>query len=146
MAENPDVRIGTAEREQALSNLSQHLSDGRLTLPEFDERSAVVSSAVTRGELDSVFTDLPTPSLAPTASRPLDISKSSHPEPTAQPSEPDHDAAGQDWRRAVMAAAPIVALILFFVVPVSNSWLFFLLVPLTAAVLFGGDRTRRRGR
>ncbi|OZF07296.1 MULTISPECIES: DUF1707 SHOCT-like domain-containing protein [Nocardiaceae] len=143
MADNPDVRIGTAEREQALSNLSQHLSDGRLTLPEFDERSAVVTAATTRGELDSVFTDLPTPSLAPTASRPLDISKSA--EPAVEPAAPAV-VDGWDWRKATLAAAPIVALILFFVVPVSNSWLFFLLIPLTGALLFGGDRSRRRDR
>ncbi|AYJ49230.1 DUF1707 SHOCT-like domain-containing protein [Rhodococcus sp. P1Y] len=144
MADNPDVRIGTAEREQALSNLSQHLSDGRLTLTEFDERSAVVTSATTRRELDSVFTDLPTPSLAPTASRPLDISKSSKPAtPASTPPVPDD---GWDWRKAVMGAAPIIALILFFVVPVSNSWLFFLLIPLAGALLFGGDRSRGRDR
>ncbi|WP_338893055.1 DUF1707 domain-containing protein [Rhodococcus sovatensis] len=143
MADNPDVRIGTAEREQALSNLSQHLSDGRLTLPEFDERSAVVAAATTRGQLDSVFTDLPTPSLAPTASRPLDISRSN--EPAVPPTQPDADD-GWDWRKAVMGAAPIIALILFFVVPVSNSWLFFLLIPLAGALLFGGDRSKKRDR
>lgn len=143
MAENPDVRIGTAEREQALSNLSQHLSDGRLTLPEFDERSAVVTSATTRRELDSVFTDLPTPSLAPTASRPLDISKSRE---SATPAAQADEDKGWDWRTAAMGAAPIIALILFFVVPVSNSWLFFLLIPLAGALLFGGDRPNRRGR
>ena len=108
MAENPDVRIGTAEREQALSNLSQHLSDGRVALPEFDERSAVVSSAVTRGELDSVFTDLPTPSLAPTASRPLDISKSSHQEPTAQPSEPATPIAPSEPATPAVPQEPVV--------------------------------------
>ncbi len=143
MADNPDVRIGTAEREQALSNLSQHLSDGRLTLPEFDERSAVVAAATTRGQLDSVFTDLPTPSLAPTDSRPLDISRST--EPATTPAQPSADD-GWDWRKAVMGAAPIIALILFFVVPVSNSWLFFLLIPLAGALLFGGDRSKRRDR
>lgn len=133
MADNPDVRIGTAEREQALSNLSQHLSDGRLTLPEFDERSAIVTAAMTRRDLDAVFTDLPTPSLSPTASRPLDISKSSAPVPEA--SAPDEGGGSWSWREAVMGATPIVALILFFVV---GSWLFFLLVPLVGAVLFAG--------
>lgn len=144
MADNPDVRIGTAEREQALSNLSQHLSDGRLTLTEFDERSAVVTSATTRGELDAVFTDLPTASLAPTASRPLDISKSSEPASVASPRPVLDD--GWDWRKAVMGVTPIIALILFFVVPVESSWLFFLLIPLAGALLFGGDRSRGRNR
>lgn len=141
MAENPDVRIGTAEREQALSNLSQHLSDGRLTLPEFDDRSAVIAAATTRGQVDAVFTDLPTPSLAPTASRPLDLSKSTTPAPSPE-AEPD----GWDWRKSAMAITPIVALILFFVAPFDNSWLFFLLIPLVGALVYGGDRSRGRNR
>ena len=145
MTENPDVRIGTAEREQALSNLSEPLSAGRITLPEFDERSAVIAGALTRGQLDSVFTDLPSPSLAPTASRPLDISKSNAPAGRAGQDTAD---SGWDWRKTVMSITPVVALILFFVVPVSNSWLFFLLVPLVGAVVYGGERSKdkRKGR
>ncbi|SNT45649.1 DUF1707 SHOCT-like domain-containing protein [Rhodococcoides kyotonense] len=140
MADNPDVRIGTAEREQALEALSRHLGDGRLTVPEFDERSSVVSSATTRGQLESVFTDLPSTPLMPTASRPLDLSTSQTPTPASDSSDDD----GWDWRKAAMAITPIVALILFFVVPVSNSWLFFLLVPLVGALIYGGDRSHRK--
>lgn len=136
MADNPDVRIGTAEREQALEALSRHLGDGRLTLPEFDERSSVVSSATTRGQLDAVFADLPSTTVTPSVSKPLERTASQTP---AAESSDD----GWDWRKAVMAATPIVALILFFVVPVSNSWLFFLLIPLVGAVIFGGDRSNR---
>ncbi|MET4048651.1 hypothetical protein BJD99_07550 [Rhodococcus sp. 1163] len=142
MADNPDVRVGTAEREQAHSALSRHFSDGRLTLPEFDERSAVVASANTRRQLDSVFTDLPSPSLDPTASAPLDLRKSTSPANTDE-----HDGVdGWDWRKTVMAVTPIIALILFFVVPVSPSWLFFLLIPLVGALVAGGNRSRRRNR
>ncbi|MCZ4078255.1 DUF1707 domain-containing protein [Rhodococcus sp. H36-A4] len=142
MADNPDVRVGTAEREQALSALSRHFSDGRLTLPEFDERSAVVASANTRGQLDSVFTDLPSPSLNPSASAPLDRREST---PPAHTDEYD-GADGWDWRKTAIAVTPIVALILFFVVPVPHSWLFFLLIPLVGALLAGGNRSRRRDR
>lgn len=142
MADNPDVRVGTAEREQAHSALSRHFSDGRLTLPEFDERSAVVASANTRRQLDSVFTDLPSPSLDPTASAPLDLRESTPPANTDE-----HDGVdGWDWRKTVMAVTPIIALILFFVVPVSPSWLFFLLIPLVGALVAGGNRSRRRNR
>ncbi|MBY6413810.1 DUF1707 domain-containing protein [Rhodococcus sp. BP-252] len=138
MADNPDVRIGTAEREQALEALSRHLGDGRLTLPEFDERSSVVSSATTRGQLDAVFADLPSTTVTPSVSKPLERTASQT--PAAESSDDD----GWDWRKAVMAATPIVALVLFFVVPVSNSWLFFLLIPLVGAVIFGGDRSNRK--
>ncbi len=142
MADNPDVRVGTAEREQALSDLSRHFSDGRLTLPEFDERSAVVASANTRGQLDSVFTDLPSPSLNPSASAPLDLRESTRPAHTDE-----HDGVdGWDWRKTAVAVTPIIALILFFVVDVANNWLFFLLIPLVGALVYGGDRSRRRDR
>jgi hypothetical protein len=139
MADNPDVRIGTAEREQALEALSRHLGDGRLTLPEFDERSAVVSSATTRGQLDAVFTDLPSSTIAPVASKPLEPSRSQSPVVNSTTND-----EGWDWRKAAMAVTPIVALILFFVVPVSNSWLFFLLIPLVGALIYGGDQSKRK--
>ncbi|MBM4487214.1 DUF1707 domain-containing protein, partial [Rhodococcus hoagii] len=49
MSDVPEIRIGTAEREQALAALSQHFSDGRLTVVEFDERSGRIAAATTRG-------------------------------------------------------------------------------------------------
>lgn len=130
MSDVPEIRIGTAEREQALAALSQHFSDGRLTVVEFDERSGQIAAATTRGQLDEVFSDLP--SLTP--SPPSKVS----PEPA--------DVDGEKtWRNTVMAVIPFVALALFFVVPIDNSWLFFLLIPATAAILFGG-RDGRKGR
>lgn len=142
MADNPDVRIGTAEREQALSNLSQHFSEGRLTVSEFDERSAAVTSAATRGQVDAVFLDLPSPSLAPVESRPLELSTASSASSSASADQDN----GWDWRKVVVSASPIIALILFFSVPFSNNWLFFLLVPLSGAIVYGGDRSRRGNR
>lgn len=56
---DPSVRIGDPDREAALSVLAVHFADGRLTLTEYDERCRDASSAVTREELDTVFTDLP---------------------------------------------------------------------------------------
>ncbi|MBV6758265.1 DUF1707 SHOCT-like domain-containing protein [Rhodococcus opacus] len=134
MSDVPEIRIGTAEREQALNSLSEHFAAGRLTVPEFDERSLAVTNATTRGELDRVFTDLP----ATTAAAPA----------KAEAADTDRD---QNWRRIVMSVIPLVALVLFFVVPVDNSWLFFLMIPAAGAILFGTrddrhDRDRRRDR
>ncbi|MFE5705730.1 DUF1707 domain-containing protein [Rhodococcus sp. ACS1] len=134
MSDVPEIRIGTAEREQALNSLSEHFAAGRLTVPEFDERSLAVTNATTRGELDRVFTDLP----ATTAAAPA----------KADGADTGHD---QNWRRIVMSVIPLIALVLFFVVPVDNSWLFFLMIPAAGAILFGTrddrhDRDRRRGR
>lgn len=130
MSDLPEIRIGTAEREHALEALTQHFSDGRLTVTEFDERSGQIAAATTRGQLDTVFSDLP--SLSP--STPSRVA----PEPV----DVDRD---KTWRNTVMAVIPFVALALFFVVPIDNSWLFFLLIPATAAILFGG-KDGRRGR
>ena len=131
MSDVPEIRIGTAEREQALNSLSEHFAAGRLTVPEFDERSLAVTNATTRGELDRVFTDLPTTTPAAPAK--------------AVAAETGND---QNWRRIVMSVIPLVALVLFFVVPVDNSWLFFLMIPAAGAILFGtrDDRHDRRDR
>ena len=59
MNESPDVRIGDADREQALTALGEHLSAGRLDVDEYGERSARVTAAKTRRELTDVFADLP---------------------------------------------------------------------------------------
>ncbi len=57
------VRIGDAEREQALTALGEHFAAGRLSKEEFDERGAAAWSAKTSADLAPLFADLP--SLAP---------------------------------------------------------------------------------
>ena len=59
MAEPHEIRIGTAEREQAQRLLGEHFAAGRLTLTEFEERSGRIEAATTRGELVASFSDLP---------------------------------------------------------------------------------------
>ncbi|NGP03950.1 DUF1707 domain-containing protein [Rhodococcus sp. 14C212] len=59
MADSPEVRIGTAEREQAQRLLGEHFGAGRLTLTEFEDRSGRIAAAVTRRDLALLFTDLP---------------------------------------------------------------------------------------
>lgn len=55
------LRIGTAEREAAVRFLGEHMSEGRLSLEEYEERAAASLEARTRGELKALFTDLPSP-------------------------------------------------------------------------------------
>lgn len=57
--EEPDMRIGTAERTAALDQLGVHFADGYLDLEEFDQRTARAATARTRGELAVLFSDLP---------------------------------------------------------------------------------------
>ncbi|MDI9914803.1 DUF1707 domain-containing protein [Rhodococcus sp. IEGM 1379] len=124
MADVPDIRIGTTEREQALSLLSEHFAAGRLTVAEFDERSGIVTAATTRSELAPVFKDLPGP--IPAATAPTPVRK-----------------FDPDWSGRIMAVIPILAVILFFV---TGTWLWFLAIPLAGALLFGTDRERKKNR
>ncbi|MFF3569389.1 DUF1707 SHOCT-like domain-containing protein [Nocardia jiangxiensis] len=125
MADSPDIRIGTAERETAMRRLSDHFAAGRLSVAEFDERSAVVAAATTRGDLVGVFADLPEPAAQ------------------AQQSAPpqQHRRGRAEIRGAAMGLTVIVALVLFFVL---HTWLWFLLIP-AAAILLGPSGRRDQG-
>jgi len=53
------VRVGDADRHQAISDLGAHFADGRLSVTEYDERCHAASTAANRAELDKLFIDLP---------------------------------------------------------------------------------------
>ncbi|TDD29783.1 DUF1707 domain-containing protein [Kribbella turkmenica] len=55
------VRIGDAERDQAVAMLSDHFVAGRLTQDEFEDRSDQATRARYAGDLDLLFDDLPDP-------------------------------------------------------------------------------------
>ena len=61
----PDVRIDDADRNRMVEVLRRHCGEGRLTLDEFSDRVALVFEARTRGELDTVVSDLPAVSAPP---------------------------------------------------------------------------------
>ncbi|MFK4087848.1 DUF1707 domain-containing protein [Kribbella sp. NPDC020789] len=54
-----DMRIGDAEREEAVRRLGEHYESGRLTADEHSERVEAALRAKTKSELGAVFTDLP---------------------------------------------------------------------------------------
>ncbi|MGY4710224.1 DUF1707 SHOCT-like domain-containing protein [Mycolicibacterium sp. CBM1] len=108
------VRIGTAEREEAMQLLSKQFSEGRLNPDEFSERSAAVSAAVTRADLDPIFADLPAkPGVA---------------------SRQDTERV-RDWRAIVMALIPLAALAFTILVP--HGWLAWLALPVLGMLLYG---------
>jgi hypothetical protein len=114
VTEDPDrVRIGTAEREEAMTLLSRQFSEGRLNPDEFSERSAAVSAAVTRADLEPIFADLP-----------------------AKPGEaaPSGIERARDWRAIVMALIPLVAL--GFTILVPHGWLAWLALPILGILLY----------
>jgi hypothetical protein len=53
------LRIGDAEREAAITALTRHYAEGRLTNLEHDERTGSALQARTRADLDKLFADLP---------------------------------------------------------------------------------------
>ena len=59
MAGGENLRIGDAERDEAIVLLREHMSAGRITAEEFDERMSAALTAKTRGELTVLFNDLP---------------------------------------------------------------------------------------
>ncbi|MDQ3788548.1 MAG: DUF1707 domain-containing protein [Actinomycetota bacterium] len=61
VTDSDELRIGTVEREDAVRLLGEHMSEGRLSLEEYEERTAAALEARTRGDLKPLFKDLPAP-------------------------------------------------------------------------------------
>jgi hypothetical protein len=54
-----EMRVSDAERQAAADRLRAFHADGRLDLLEYDNRLAAAYAAVTYGDLDKLFADLP---------------------------------------------------------------------------------------
>lgn len=63
-----DIRVSDADRDQAVTELSEHFQSGRLTQDEFDDRSGQALRARTGADLSGLFTDLPPRATAPSRS------------------------------------------------------------------------------
>jgi hypothetical protein len=118
----PEIRIGTAEREAAISLLASHFGAGRLTMAEFDARSAAAAKTTTRSEIDALLADLPTSA-------------------SAQLEEEQRAARGKRWRDTVMKLTPFVALIGFYATAEvwDQAWMWFLGIPIACVLLYTGD-------
>jgi hypothetical protein len=55
------IRIGSAERDDAVAALAAHHSSGRLSVAELEERRGRAVAARTRAEIEALFDDLPAP-------------------------------------------------------------------------------------
>ncbi len=71
----PELRIGDADRDTAVSLLGEHFVAGRLTKDEYDERVEAAWAARTAGNLSVLFRDLPpvpppAPAVPPRSARP----------------------------------------------------------------------------
>src|SRR3954468_3369104 len=65
MTPQPEIRIGDAEREAAVTALGEHYGAVRLTKEEFDERAGIAWTAKTNSTLWPLFADLPRPQAGP---------------------------------------------------------------------------------
>jgi hypothetical protein len=57
---SPDERVSDADRERAIEELRQHMLAGRVTAAEFETGVGSLHRAVTRGDVATVMTGLPT--------------------------------------------------------------------------------------
>lgn len=55
----PNVRISDDDRSRAISTLGSHFAEGRLTLTEYEDRSESAAAALSKQDLDVLFSDLP---------------------------------------------------------------------------------------
>jgi len=145
-------RVGTTEREAAVAALNQHWQAGRLDPAEHERRTTAAYAAVTTGDLDALFADLPggnpATRMTPAARAPLPG------EVVASPSSGDiapQTGTGLfpagSWvaqhRDALMGVTPFVALGLFFA---TRWWVWFLLIPAAGVILYSGNDGRKRRR
>lgn len=56
-----EMRIGDQERDAAIEMLQEHMSAGRLTAEEFNDRMSRALEAKYRSDITPLFTDLPSP-------------------------------------------------------------------------------------
>jgi hypothetical protein len=95
MNPRPELRIGDAEREAAVTALGEHYAAGRLTKEEYDERAGIAWTAKTNSALWPLFADLPRPQAAPP------------PKPVPAPHRRQHDHRGH-WLGPVMIPVLVV--------------------------------------
>ncbi len=169
-ADRASLRIGTTDREAAVDALSEHTRAGRLSAHEYEDRSEAAKRAITWADVDSLFADLPAPHPAPGNARtksprpprpaggPGETAGSGVVHPTGRAgradradrragdrladAEPSQGLVSPEIGRWMMAVAPPIALVLFFI---TWKWWFFLLIPLVSLVVYGpGGKHRRR--
>ena len=104
---DPHLRAADADRAAVAGVLGQHMSAGRLTLDEYDERLTRAYAARTFGELDELIADLP--AHLPEPARPT----APEPRPGAHAAtwHPDWSShAWQSWVRTSLIVLSIWAL------------------------------------
>jgi Domain of unknown function (DUF1707) len=136
-----NLRLSHAERDEAVASLEASARDGRLSESELSERVGAVRSAVTRGDIAPLFSDLPeradrAESARATPSQPASAAPAPAPHESYEP-QPFR------WRPVLQYVTPALTLILFFLTGwiwgFQYSWIWFLLVPVAWGLSRGVD-------
>jgi hypothetical protein len=143
MAQQPDAPIGDAERDEAVERLDALHRDGLLGPHDFEDRRGRARDAATRGDLDAVFRDLPE---AGAPGPPAPVAGVPAPAPGAPVGHgsalPDSGTWFTKTRRDALSWIVVLGSVFLFFR--TGSWLWFLLIPASAAVwqLFSGREDR----
>lgn len=159
----PSPRIGDAERDAAIGNLREHLSQGRLDTSEFDDRMGKALEAKTSDDLIPLFFDLPEPRPGPSTRAPTAMSYEAppwqRPSPPTDPvphqfSDPvphqfstavEPTQAGMNPGLATLASLswPITILAITFWLGWADFW-WLVFLPILVSSALGKDRSNRR--
>ncbi|MBM7503139.1 DUF1707 domain-containing protein [Agromyces aurantiacus] len=142
--DRPEERLSNSEREEAVARLSEAQIEGRLTPAEYDQRAASARAAATRGDLAPLFADLPDAAPAAASAPTLLGGPGMVPPPSAgtlpAPARTSR-ALGGRVGDTIMALTPFIALGLFFWFGFAGgfawSWLWFLIIPIAAIIIYG---------
>ena len=96
-SQDSSLRVSDADRDQAISELSEHFQAGRLSTEEFEDRSGRALQARTGADLAVLFTDLPR-------------AKPGGPIPATSSSPAGSQAANTPARPGLVMVLPIVVL------------------------------------
>ena len=138
MSENPEVPVSEAEREDAVERLAALHREGLLGAHDFEDRRGRARDAVTRGELQALFRDLPPVGPGQGAA---DVARAPTPAAAARPAglvEPRPGTWFTKARRDALSGIVVLAAVALFFT--TGEWLWFLLIPASAALwkLFSG--------
>jgi hypothetical protein len=144
-------RIGDVERDRAAEYLREHMSVGRLTQEEFDERLTAALQARTAADLEPLFADLPAPKpgqeVAPENATPWPVYQPPPSRPVPAP-EPALAAMPTSTAANVLQAVAGVSWVLWIIPNFVFGWHLWWLVfiPIVLSSLAGQQRNEQQRR
>jgi hypothetical protein len=142
----PHLRAADADRTAVATVLGQHMSAGRLTVDEYDERLARAYAAKTYGELEQLTADLPATTPHVRAPRP-----STHaPAPACGPGRGDVRSSWHAWLTTSLIVVTVWLATSLAAWELHYFWPVWVIGPwgavLLARTLTGGSRSDRDSR